>query len=342
VASFAQRAIFVVTIYNCSAVLQQLRDMGCPNVVPFEILFHAYPEVFLPYLGLDVPARLFEEAKDVLKVLETWEDDLSRQEYVAQLIYHTSLVTGGMPAASEPSQTYFPSDLIMRASNEVFVDCGAFEGDTIREYLAHSEGIFNRIIAYEPDPENCRKARDYVSTLPRTVQDRITIHQAAVTRRTGRVLFDFTGSAASSVMNRDAETQGTEGPDKITPFAVSRGAVEIDAVALDDALTADMSPYFIKMDVEGAEFDALSGASKLIRQSRAVWAIALYHRQTDLWRIPLLLRSLSDKYHLFLRRYSEGFAETVCYAVPDHRLARTEDKSPSRHSPKEPSPSEPA
>jgi hypothetical protein len=88
---------------------------------------------------------------------------------------------------------------------------------------------------------------------------------------------------------------------------------------LDDLLPSTI-PTFIKMDIEGAEPDALRGASKLIAEHTPVLAICLYHAQEHLWQIPLLLQSLNSTYNFYLRRYADECWEIVCYAVPKSRL----------------------
>jgi len=96
-------------------------------------------------------------------------------------------------------------------------------------------------------------------------------------------------------------------------------ASEIKCASLDE-LFADAYPTYIKMDIEGAEMDALTGASRIIRDSSPVLAICVYHRIDHLWKLPLLLRSLSDKYTFFLRPHADACWDLVCYAVPLERL----------------------
>jgi FkbM family methyltransferase len=320
VALFGKKAAFVITIYNGSSVREQLHQMNCPKVVSFEMLFHRFPETFLPYLGLDVPSGIFKQASDVRRALALWADDLSRQEYVAQLTYGASLDHTCLPSPSDPSHTYFPPELVKKTANETFVDCGAFEGDTIRRYLEHCGSVFHRIIAFEPDPGNFLRLEAYVSTLPGSLREKIVIRQAAVTRQGQKVLLDFTGSAASTILGTDGSGTETSNVRKTTPHTESKGEIRVDGICLDESVPED-GPSYVKMDIEGGELDALHGASRLMSRSRSVWAVAMYHRQDDLWRIPLFIRSLSDEYRLFLRRYAEGFAETVCYAIPSDRMA---------------------
>ena len=72
---------------------------------------------------------------------------------------------------------------------------------------------------------------------------------------------------------------------------------------------------FIKMDVEGAELKSLMGACNTIRRDRPKLAISIYHKDKDMVRIPLYIRSLIPDYRLYVRHYSNNANETVLYAV---------------------------
>ena len=74
------------------------------------------------------------------------------------------------------------------------------------------------------------------------------------------------------------------------------------------------------MDIEGAEPDAIAGGAKLIAEQKPVIVTCLYHRSEHLWQIPLLIHAIAPDYKLYLRRYAEENWETVCYAVPPHRV----------------------
>jgi len=102
----------------------------------------------------------------------------------------------------------------------------------------------------------------------------------------------------------------------------SRGAIfaddgEIDmAVTTIDDVVGEGRATFIKMNIEGAEIDALDGARRTIRRCLPKLAISAYHRPNDLWRIALLIREISSSYDLFLRQHDGGVIETVLYALP--------------------------
>jgi len=300
---FGRKAAFVITIWNRDAVdrmadrRRQLVNLGCAKVVSFGPLMWKYSRVFLPHYCLDLPHKLAQQADDIRKALKLWADGTSRCEYVAQVGWR-ALFDFDRLAPPVASEQYFPDELLHLSPSEVFVDCGAFDGDTISSFVQRQGSSFSKIIAFEPDPTNVQNLRRRISELPDAVRAKVVLMQLAVGSHRGKVRFGATGTESS---------------------AVGGGALEVNCIPLDEAL-AGCVPTYVKMDIEGSELEALSGAKKTIERVTPILAVCVYHRQSDLWQIPLLIRSMSDDYRLYLRPHgSEGW-ELVCYAVPVGRL----------------------
>jgi FkbM family methyltransferase len=181
------------------------------------------------------------------------------------------------------------------------VDCGSFRGDTIPSFVSHWRDRFQHIFALEPDPQNRVALETRKEELGLT--DRVTVLPYAVGEETGSVSFASTGTVTSRIV-RDGEP-----------------AVLAECRRLDDIPWA-LTPTYIKMDIEGAEPQAIVGASELLRQHHPILAVCTYHRSEHLWQIPNLIHSMAPEYSLFLHRYAEECWEGVCYAIPNHRLKR--------------------
>jgi FkbM family methyltransferase len=191
--------------------------------------------------------------------------------------------------------------LLSLLPEEVFVDCGAFNGDSIRSYLAKADGRFQKIYAFEPDLANLHALGSYVGSLAPGIASRITVLPFALGERDATVRFNAEGSVGSRVV-------------------ASKGTTEIECRSLDSAIGDDVKPTFIKMDIEGAEAGAIAGAAKTIARCRPVIAACAYHHPEHLWVLPKLLKAASPSYRIYLRRYAEECWETVYYAVPPGRL----------------------
>lgn len=301
---FSSNSCFVVTIYNSSAPRRQLADLGCSRIASFAALCWRYPEVFVPDAGIDLPQRILAEIDEIGRCYAILADDSSREELYEQVRWRTSLDYGVLSNPTNDVDQYFPASLVMPLDQEVFVDCGAFDGDSVRRFLKCRNGRFGRIYALEPDPANRAALEAYRNGLGSEVAGRISVLPYAVGSRSKQVQFLSTSTAGSRV--------GASGANTV-----------VECRTLDD-LVWGCAPTYIKMDIEGAEPDAIAGAAGILRDSAPVLAACLYHRSEHLWRIPNLIHSISPKHRIFLRRYAEECWETVCYAIPESKLLTTD------------------
>jgi FkbM family methyltransferase len=296
---FGKHAAFVVTIFNGSKVREQLRQAGCQRVVPFTALWWKYPEAFMPDLGVDLPQNLLQHSAAIRECYDLMADEASRKEILDQLQWRFWLDDSKMSPPLPVRDTYFPNELIAPAPNgEAFVDCGAFDGGSIQAFLDHCEGPVSHIYATEPDPASRELLQRFTSGLPAPLHDAITIWPYALGKTAGTVSFGAMGDVTSKVGEQGATIQ---------------------CRTFDD-LPWTVPPTYIKMDIEGAEPDAIAGGAKLIAEQKPVIVTCLYHRSEHLWQIPLLIHAIAPDYKLYLRRYAEENWETVCYAVPPHRI----------------------
>jgi FkbM family methyltransferase len=247
---------------------------------------------------MDLPHKIYEHVDDIRKTFNLLADEESRITYLTQLKWRIIANFDGLSGRSMQPQ-YFPEDIFSLSSDEVFIDCGAFDGDTVKKFRQHSNDFFKQIIAFEPDPLNFQTLSTYVQNLSVDIKEKVTLYQNAIGKEENKLKFAGTGTASSLLSEK--------------------GDIEVDSVYLDKVL-CNFTPTYIKMDVEGAEFDALSGARKIIERTSPILGICVYHRQDDIWRIPLLIQSFSKNYKLFFRSYDEEGWELVCYAVPEERL----------------------
>lgn len=298
---YGQRATFVVTIWSpgnqhqFKITKQNLHSLNCANIISFLSLMWKYSESFLPNCFLDLPHKIIAEGEDARKAFLLWEDEESRATYISQLKWRMLENFDKLPARNSEKQ-YFPN-FIKLTNNEVFVDCGAYNGDTIKDILTATKANFRFIHSFEPDPLNFNKLSEFVDSL--SFKDRIVLYPKAVGARFETLNFSAEGTA-SSILDK-------------------KGTIKVESVPLDEILD-NCIPTFIKMDIEGAEIDALKGSKRIIQKTSPVLAICVYHRQNHLWRIPLLISSLSKKYHFFLRAHKEEGWDVVCYAIPGERL----------------------
>ena len=251
---FGDGVPFLVAVYNGSRIRAQLRELGCRWIVPYPAFFWEYSDCLAAEERLAVPQHLLDHQREIEEVPELLADDRSKREYLAQIRWRRLLDYDCFPPHDSPSEMYFPRDLVRLTDDEVMVDCGAFDGDSIRLFLQKTGGKFKRIHAFEPDAGNIAALSAYIHSLPAEAGDRIEVRPYALGRENGTVHFCAEGSVGS----------------KIT----AAGTVDIPCSRLDSVLSG-VKPTFIKMDIEGAETDALAGASRIIAEWLLSWRCAL-------------------------------------------------------------------
>jgi len=302
---YGESAVFVVSIWRAeggfrtSALVDELRARGCRRVARIGELYWAHPSQFLPYFGIDLPSRVLARADAVRDALSMFDEPASRAEFVEQVRWRLHLDADGLGAkVSEP--IYFTPELVRFRDDEVFVDAGAFDGDTLGAFVSATQGRFRRAISLEPDPKNLDRLRARVEGFAPAVQPRIDLVPVALGAHDGEATFLADGTGAARL---------------------SRSAGTVVALRRLASIPGGEDVTFLKLDIEGAEPAALEGARDIIERNRPLLTISVYHEQDHLWRIPLQLRAmLPAGYRWFLRAYShEGF-DLVLYAVPEERL----------------------
>lgn len=197
---------------------------------------------------------------------------------------------GCLPAPDRTGQ-YCPTDLPPWPAPLRLIDCGAFDGDTLRQF-AQRGYRFEAIAAFEPDLA-------HFSALARMAAafGPATCFPCGVDATTRVANFMASGDMASQIS--------------------TAGDTTITCVAIDEALPG-FAPTLLKMDVEGAELAALHGAEQTIRSHRPGLAISLYHRPADLWEIPQLLDRWHLNYDFHLRCHGHNTFDLVLYGRPRH------------------------
>jgi FkbM family methyltransferase len=308
-AQYGATAIFFVTIWNdfhwYRDTLAKLTALGCTAVSSYAPIFWRFGNRFMDLLLLNEPAhRLYQNLDDVLAAEHLWADDESLATYRSNILWRALGDPSHLPYPA-PQNTYFPPDIFKLIPEESLVDSGAFDGDTIRLMLSLIGADFKAIYAIEADSVSLEKMTAYLSTLPPETAKKIHKMECAIGSERCVLQFIMSGNATSKI--EDA-------------------GVDVDCIPLDE-LFAEKPITFLKMDIEGAEYEALLGGAKTIQRDHPILAICVYHTQNDIWRIPLLLRSLNPGYQFFLRAYDGDGFQSVLYAVPQSRRLSPSEKA---------------
>lgn len=298
---FGASAVFVVSIWRAEggfrtdALVDELRARGCERVARIGELYWAHPERFLPYYGIDLPSRALAQKDAIRRAFAMLADDDSRREFVEQLRWRLHLDAGGL-RGDATTPIYFPADVVSLRADEVLVDAGGYDGDTVRAFVEASGGRFERVMTFEPDPANRVRLEAYAGGLA----GRVEVFPFALGATDGHVTFSADGTAAARLSDED-------------------GGLRVELRRLTSVAGAERATFF-KLDIEGAEPGALAGAEPILRRNRPILAVSAYHEQGHLWQLALQLGEvLPTGYRWHLRAYSQEGFDLVLYAVPSER-----------------------
>ncbi len=182
-------------------------------------------------------------------------------------------------------------ELLPHNGKEIFVDAGGFDGKTTKQFLDWG-GENSYSYCFEPDDQNIKEA---IRNLEGYMAYEIV--PKALWSKTTELAIQAKGNFATHVGEKSDSNE------------------KIDAVALDDFLMGKPVTY-LKMDVEGAELEALRGAKQLVASQKPRLAISIYHKAEDIWTLPKYILEICPDYKFFLKHYSFGDYDTVLYAIP--------------------------
>jgi FkbM family methyltransferase len=182
---------------------------------------------------------------------------------------------------------YFEPFLALKTTGETFVDVGGYDGFTSAEFIKHCPN-FKQIYIFEPEPQNlaaCQKRFSHANniyTLPYGLSNKSQT-------------LKFSASGSGSQINEN-------------------GSLEINVRPLDEINTESIT--LIKMDIEGAESEAIEGAKNTILRDHSRIALAAYHKPGDFWRLAEQVLTIRSDYRIYMRHYTESIYETVLFFIP--------------------------
>jgi len=284
----------IVATHRALGPVQKARALGFVTVAPFAALQVLAPDIFKPHMFYAGWLEDLYKNGDQYRWLESSVAD-ARSRHVLDAVIQFRLTADPevlLPVLEEGPYyhgLYHPIGLFKLEPNETYVDAGAYDGDSVRRFIERVEDRYARILAFEPDPQTYARLKESFAKEPR-----VETFNAGLHRHKAALRF------------RNDATRGA--------IFTDDGDCSIDVVSLDEVLAGAPVSY-IKMNIEGAEIDALYGARKTIECWTPKLAISVYHRTSDLWQIPQIVRELSPRYELYLRQHDGGVIETVLYAI---------------------------
>ncbi len=188
--------------------------------------------------------------------------------------------------------------IIKAEEGDVVIDAGGCWGDSAL-YFAHEVGENGKVYSFEFMPDSLEIFERNMLLNPH-LSGVINLVRNPLWSKSGEQLF----------------VEGSGPGARVGPYPRDPNAIRVETFTIDDLVSKEKLNRvdFIKMDIEGAELEALRGAEKSIRQFHPKLAISLYHKLNDFWEITQYIDSLELGYKFSLKHVTIHADETVLFA----------------------------
>ena len=235
--------------------------------------------------------KMYEEVYNLL------EDDISKEVFEKVINFKITFDFDFMQGfTNNHKEQYFLKEsdkhkdkvLIPKIKNIKFVDGGGYVGDTLPQIISNFPD-FEKIYLIEPNELHINIAK-------REFGDIKNIE--FINCGLGKIVSN-TNSSEQSLSNQNNCEHDYQG---------------VNINTLDNIIKEKVD--FIKLDIEGAEQDAIEGAKNTIKKYNPILAICIYHKAQDWYKVPQMVLKINSNYKIYIRHYMEGIFETVMYFIP--------------------------
>ncbi|MBT8604107.1 FkbM family methyltransferase [Polynucleobacter paneuropaeus] len=283
-----ENIVVIATGKSAEEIRCQLKAADFKNILNLSEFFYligSRVEPEINYLN-DLRENKFEWLKFSLGLYD--EESMSVLRAVLQ--HRLTLDTQYLAAVHDKNKNqWFDENLIAKNNEAVFVDCGAYDGDTAEAFYKFNGGA-KKIHAFEIDEDIANRAKKRLSSIECAV-----VHSCGVADKKGALSFSKTGI--------------TQGRLEIQ----SPMSTEVQVDSIDNVINEKIT--YLKFDVEGAEEMALDGAKNQIKKNHPALGLAVYHKAEDIWKVAKQVSEINPNYRFYLRHYTDVSFETVLYGL---------------------------
>ena len=181
-------------------------------------------------------------------------------------------------------------DIIKPEKDDIVIDGGGYVGDTALWFSKHI-GEDGKVFCFEPFDSNFAVLMENIknNNIKNIIPEQFGLWG-------NKTILKINGTSSGAFIDK-------------TGFNIH--VVSIDEFVKNNKL---QKINFIKLDIEGAELNALEGAKETIKKFKPKLAICVYHKKKDIIEIPEYIMRLVPEYKIMLKSNSFNFLETVMYA----------------------------
>lgn len=277
------KTVVLITSYAVKQIADKLMDYGIRNIFSATIMNYRKKNSELIF----TPFKAFKsEENEKIQIIRTWLSDSKSVEIFDKLveIRNTGNASEWYKICSHDQ--YFSKEIFQFSEKEVFVDGGAYTGDTAIGFARFLNNKYKGIFCFEPD------RLSFDALIKVNLENMVAVNKG-LWNKNDTAYFEELDSGSSRISD-------------------SVNKVKVELTSIDETHIKDVT--YIKMDIEGAEMEGLMGAKDTIRMYKPKLAICLYHKPEDLIDIPIYIKKLVPEYKIYIRHHSLTNTETVLYA----------------------------
>lgn len=233
-----------------------------------------------------------EHIDDYFNVYMMLEDDISRQSMIAYLNCKMNDDIRYIMECVEKEQNFFNNDIFKIDSSEVYVDVGAYDGDTLRLFLEECGGQYKAVYALEPEDGNFSRLEKYVAD---NDLKNINLEKKGSWNKKTELTFSGGKQQESSI-----DDEGRKG-----------SKIEVDTL---DNILKDQEVTLIKINFYQGVYETLQGACDTLKRCAPKLAVSIGIDEKGIIRIPQLVKEKMPDYHIHLRFSTCIPARLVMYA----------------------------
>ena len=288
--------VFIITIGNKDQrkkVKKNLKKLGFSKILDFE-MFYDYHLAYEKNFETRKKIFFVRNIREIIEAFKKLKDKKSKKIFIK--ILKIFLMKKILKINSNNiNDQFFPKDIKLLKSYNIFFNCGAFNGDTILQ-LKHNRINAKKIYCFEPNKASFKKLKLNIKKNFKRNKYQIKTFNIALWNKKGVIGFSKNQGTVSNIQKS------------------SKNRVKLDTIDNIVKVNGDI-PSMINFDIEGAEFKALQGAKITIKNHHPDLAISTYHHPGDFWKIINLVSSYNKKYNFYLRNYTGFVEETILYAT---------------------------
>lgn len=235
---------------------------------------------------------IMDNVDEFEQVYRIWEDELSKKNFLAFLKTRISGDNKYILDLCRKTSNFFRNEIFHIGRAEVFLEIGAYDGDTLKLFLQESAGKYKRIYALEPDDINRRKLERYIEQ--KQLHDVIVTEKGAWNKK-AQLHFSTNNEQLSGVV-KEGDT--------------SKHFISIMAEPLDTMFSYLDEVTLLKINyLEGVK-EAIEGASDILQRHEPKLAITVGFDCKNIRCIPILIKQINPNYKLYLR-YNRGMISSL-------------------------------